>query len=183
MSCHRIYTKRMKVSAFVAASVDGFIARADGRLDWLEGGDSDYGYQSYFDSVDALIIGRKTFVAALAMATWPYGFKRVLVLSRRYVEIPQNLVRFVESTQYPPSTLVESLRQARIAHLAVDGGLTIQSFIQSNLLNEITITQIPILLGGGVPLFGPLPAGRSLTLQHSQSFDGGVQQSRYQLSN
>jgi len=172
----------MKISAFVATSVDGFIARPDGSLDWLaHAGGGDYGYQAFFDSTDALVIGRHTYEQAARMEPWPYGFKRVLVLSSGFVQIPDNLVRFVESTQQAPHVLVSSLAQAGVAHLYVDGGQTIQSFVRAGLLNELTINRLPILLGQGVPLFGPLAGDLALTVNDSQVLDNGVVQTRYQF--
>ena len=171
----------MKISAFVACSVDGFIARGNGSVDWLTHGNSDYGYQAYFDSVDALVIGRQTYEAACQLDPWPYGFKRVLVLSRNYVEIAQPLVRFVESTQLAPATLVGGLAQAGVRHLSVDGGMVIQSFIQAGLLRQMTITRIPLLLGSGVPLFGPATGEVPLHQASLQSFDGAVDQCTYLL--
>lgn len=171
----------MKISAFVACSVDGFIARGNGSVDWLAHGNSDYGYQAYFDSVDALVIGRQTYEAARLLDPWPYGFKRVLVLSRQYVDIAQPLVRFVESTQLAPDALVSGLAQAGVRHLSVDGGLVIQSFIQAGLLREMTITRIPLLLGNGVPLFGPATGEVPMQQVEQRSFDGTVDQCTYQL--
>lgn len=171
----------MKISAFVACSVDGFIARGNGAVDWLAHGNSDYGYQAYFDSVDAVVIGRQTYETARHLDPWPYGFKRVLVLSRNYVEIAQPLVRFVESTQLSPDALVSGLGQAGVRHLSVDGGLVIQSFIQAGLLRQLTITRIPRLLGSGVPLFGPATGEVPMKQIDQRSFDGTVDQCTYHL--
>jgi dihydrofolate reductase len=172
----------MKISAFVATSLDGFIARPDGSLDWLErAGGGDYGYQAFFDSIDALVIGRHTYEQATRLDPWPYGFKRVFVLSSGFVQVPDNLVRFVESTQYAPQVLVPSLAQAGIKHLYVDGGQTIQSFMRAGLLSELTINRLPILLGQGVPLFGALKADLPLTVSESQTLDNGVVQTRYRF--
>ena len=173
----------MKISAFVATSVDGFIARPDGSLDWLAHvGSSDYGYQAFFDSIDALVIGRHTYEKAAGMDPWPYGFKRVFVLSSGFVQVPENLVRFVESTQYAPPVLVSNLSQAGIKHLYVDGGQAIQSFLNADLLSELTINRLPLLLGQGVPLFGPLTGDLPLTLIDAQTLDNGVIQTRYRVS-
>ncbi len=170
----------MKISAFVATSTDGFIARPDGSQDWLErAGTTDHGYQSFFDSVDALVIGRHTYEQALRHDPWPYGFKRVLVISSGFVQVPENLVRFVESTQYPPEVIVNNLAQADIKHLYVDGGQTIQSFIRAGLLTEITVNRLPVLLGQGIPLFGPLDRDIALTVQASDTLGAGVIQTRY----
>lgn len=172
----------MKISAFVATSVDGFIARPDGSLDWLRRATGDdYGYQTFFDSIDALVIGRHTYEQAARMDSWPYAYKRVLVLSRGFVQIPENIVRFVESTQYAPKVLATNLAQAGVEHLYVDGGKTIQSFMRAGLLNELTINRLPILLGQGVPLFGRLDADMALGLIESKTLDGDVVQTRYRV--
>ena len=158
----------VKTSVFVAASLDGFIARRDGGLDWL--GDSgaedaeDYGYREFIDSIDALIMGRNTFEKSLSFGAWPYQDKRVVVLTRRALDIPAALTKAVAASAEAPRELVTRLSAQGASHLYVDGGITIQRFLAAGLIDEITITRIPVLLGAGIPLFGP--TGGDIPLRH-----------------
>jgi dihydrofolate reductase len=151
----------IKASVFIATSLDGFIARANGDLDWLTGADGasseqDYGYQEFMDTVDTIVLGRNTFELALTFDSWPYSGKKVIVLSTRPNAIPPYLVDDVEWLSLPPQQLVERLAAQGATHLYVDGGKTIQGFLRASLIHELTITRVPILIGTGVPLFGPL---------------------------
>ena len=174
----------MKISAFIAVSLDVYIAREDGGLDWLpgpeEGNGEDYGYQKFFDSVDLLVIGRKTFEKVLSFDTWPYGNKRVFVLSHQEVEIPA-LRR--STVKWSNSSLVELVREfARMGvhNVYVDGGRTIQGFLAAGLLDELTISWIPVLIGKGIPLFGHLEKDFKLNLIENRSYKNGIVQSRYE---
>src|SRR5215471_1416787 len=120
----------MTVSVFIGASVDGFIARPDGALDFLPpGGGEPHGYDALMASVDALVIGRKTFETVLGFETWPYGDKRVVVLSRSPVDISGVRGGAVEQMGGPPAEIVARLAASGARHLYVDGGLTIQGFL------------------------------------------------------
>lgn len=175
----------MKGSVFIAASVDGFIARKDGRIDWLPSGDGpngeDYGYRRFFDSVDALILGRKTFETALYFGKWPYGKKPTIVLSRRRLSIPKRLPDSVEAMSCTPKALVEALAGRRMRHLYIDGGRTIQGFLRAGLIQQITITRIPILLGDGVPLFGSLKKDVKLRHLRTRAYANGMVQTTYSV--
>src|SRR4028118_842279 len=167
----------IKASVFIATSLDGFIARADGDLDWLSSGEGasteqDYGYQEFMDSVDTIVIGRNTFEPVLTFDTWPYSGKKVVVLSRRPSAVPPHLTDSVEWLSLPPQRLVERLAAQGAAHLYVDGGKTIQGFLSAGLIDELTITRIPVLLGTGVPLFGPLDHDVALRVTPRQEATG-----------
>lgn len=174
-------------SVFIATSLDGFISRVDGSIDWLQemqnGGpaDEDYGYNAFIETVDALVMGRNTFEQALSFGQWPYGSRKVWVLSRRPVAIPAELSGSVFCTSESPANLVAHLSQTGATHLYIDGGLTIQSFLKAGLIDHLTITTIPILLGAGKPLFGP--TSHDIRLQHvaTQSFPSGFVQSKYRV--
>jgi dihydrofolate reductase len=104
----------MKTSVYIAASLDGFIARANGDIDWLPGGGSedggeDYGFKAFMDTVDVLVMGRKTYEKVLTFAEWPYGSKPVVVLSSKPVPIPQHLAASVESLSCSPGELISRL--------------------------------------------------------------------------
>jgi dihydrofolate reductase len=121
----------LKVSVFIATSIDGFIARENGDIDWLsgsegEGSDEDYGYQEYMDSVDVLVMGRNTYEKVLTFGQWPgdwpYGNKPIVVLSSRPLHIPDDLSETVESSSSPPAELVEQLSGRGANHLYIEGG-------------------------------------------------------------
>jgi dihydrofolate reductase len=171
----------MTVSVFVGTSVDGFIARPNGELDWLpEGGGEPHGYNEFFASVDALVIGRKTFETVLGFDTWPYGDKRVVVLSSSPVDL--SVARgVVEQMAGNPVDIVEKLAASGAHHLYVDGGITIQRFLRAGLVQRLVITRVPVLIGDGVPLFGSLPKDVRLTHVATRDFPSGLVQSEYRI--
>jgi dihydrofolate reductase len=171
----------MTVSVFVGTSVDGFIARANGELDWLpEGGGEPHGYNEFFASVDALVIGRKTFETVLAFDPWPYGDKRVVVLSSGPVDL--SAARgVVEQMAGDPANIVARLAASGAHHLYVDGGITIQRFLRAGLVQRLVITRVPVLIGDGVPLFGSLPKDVRLTHVATRDFPSGLVQSEYRI--
>jgi dihydrofolate reductase len=169
---------------FIATSLDGFIARANGDLDWLTGAQSasteqDYGYQEFMDTI---VLGRNTFELVLTFDTWPYSGKKVVVLSSKPSAVPSHLVDSVEWLSLPPQHLVERLAAQGATHLYVDGGKTIQGFMRAGLIDELTITRVPILIGTGVPLFGPLNHDVRLTHMATQQFENGFVQSKYRVA-
>ncbi len=176
----------IKCSVFIAASLDGYIAKADGDIAWLINlspptPEEDYGYKTFFDSVDALVMGRLTYEAVLAFPEWPYADKKVFVLSHGQPAIPTLLKDRVEIIAGDTQALLNKLEKAGYHHLYVDGGKTIQGFMQAGLINEIILTTIPILLGGGIPLFGSLKAEVSLELLASRSYTNGFVQNHYRV--
>ena len=173
----------MTVSVFVGASVDGFIARANGDLDWLpEGGGEPHGYNEFFASVDALVIGRKTFETVLAFEAWPYGDKRVVVLSNRPVDLSAAKGGVVEQMAGTPAEIVSKLAASGAHHLYIDGGITIQEFLRAGLVQRLIITRVPVLIGDGIPLFGALP--RDIRLHHvaTRHYPSGLVQSEYTIA-
>lgn len=177
----------MKASVYIATSLDGFIAREDGSLDWLppggsgEGGE-DYGYKAFMATVDVLVMGRNTYEKVLTFGDWPYGPKPVVVLSSRSLTIPAHIARSVEPMSCTPAGVISRLAARGAKHLYVDGGKTIQGFLSAGLINRLIITRIPVLIGGGVPLFGPLQ--RDINLRHieTRQFSGGLVQSEYEVA-
>ena len=173
----------MSVSVFIGTSVDGFIARVNGDLDWLpEGGGEPHGYDEFIASVDALVVGRKTFEKVLTFDAWPYGDKRVVVLSSRPVDLSAAVGGVVEQMAGSPAEIVTQLAARGVHHLYVDGGLTIQRFLRAGLIQRLVITRVPVLIGEGVPLFGTLP--RDVRLHHvaTRHYPSGLVQSEYQVS-
>jgi dihydrofolate reductase len=172
----------MTISVFVGTSVDGFIARRNGDLDFLpEGGGEPHGYDEFMASVDAVVIGRKTFETVLAYATWPYGEKRVVVLSSRPVDFSAVRGGVVEQMAGAPAEVVAKLAAGGVHHVYVDGGITIQGFLRAGLVQRLTITRVPVLIGDGIPLFGALP--RDVRLQHvaTEHYPSGLVKSEYRV--
>lgn len=172
----------MTASVFVGASVDGFIARSNGDLDWLPpGGGEPHGYDEFIASVDAIVIGRKTFETVLAFDTWPYGDKRVVILSSRPLDLSAAVGGVVEQMAGPPADIVARLAASGARHLYVDGGITIQGFLRAGLIQRLIITRVPVLIGEGIPLFGTLPHDIRLRHVTTRHFPSGLVQSEYRV--
>ena len=172
----------MKASVFIGTSVDGFIARPNGDLDFLPpGGGEPHGYDEFMATVDALVIGRKTFETVLAFSTWPYGEKPVFVLSTRPLGAAP-LGAVVEHMCGDPTEIVSQLAARGIQHVYVDGGITIQGFLRAGLIQRLIITRVPVLIGEGVPLFGTLPRDMRLTHIATRHYPSGLVQSEYDVA-
>jgi dihydrofolate reductase len=172
----------MKVSVFVGTSVDGFIARKNGALDFLPaGGGEPHGYDEFIATVDALVIGRKTFETVLAFPSWPYGARRVVVLSSRHIDFSGVRGGVVEQMGGAPAEIVARLEGRGVQHIYVDGGITVQEFLRAGMVQRLTITRVPVLIGEGVPLFGTLP--RDMRLRHlgTQTYASGLVKSEYEV--
>ena len=170
----------MKASVFIGTSVDGFIARANGALDWLpEGGGEPHGYDEFIASVDAIVIGRKTFETVLNFGTWPYGDKRVVVLSSRPVDLSVVVGGVVQQMGGLPSEIAAQLAASGAQHLYIDGGITIQGFLRAGLIQRLIITRVPVLIGEGIPLFGMLPHDIRLHHVATRHYPSGLVQSEY----
>lgn len=174
-----------KVSVFIATSLDGYISRKDGNIDWLMDANSlapqgeDCGYKEFIETVDVLIMGRNTYEKVLSFDDWPYGDLQVVVLASKEVPIPDKLKNTVSVRSEKPSTLLRILSKDKPKHFYVDGGLTIQSFFKEGLIDEITITTIPVLIGEGRALFGELEKDISLKHINGKIYDFGFVQNRY----
>ncbi len=171
----------MKASVFVGTSVDGFIARPNGDLDFLPpGGGEPHGYAEFMDSVDALVIGRKTYETVLPFDTWPYGEKPVFVLSTRALA-PAPTGAIVEHMSGEPPEIVSRLEARGIGHVYVDGGITIQRFLRAGMIQRLIITRVPVLIGDGIPLFGSLPNDVRLCHVMTRHYPSGLVQSEYKI--
>lgn len=172
----------MLASVFIGTSVDGFIARADGALDFLpaDGGEP-HGYSEFFASVDALVIGRKTYETVKAFREWPYGDKRVVVLSSQSLEFSKSAGAKIEQMSGDPAEIVRKLEASGVRHIYVDGGVTIQRFLRAGLIDRFIITRVPVLIGEGIPLFGSLP--RDVRLKHvtTQIYPSGLVKTEYEV--
>jgi dihydrofolate reductase len=173
----------MKGTVYIATSLDGFIARENGDLDWLHAagsssGDEDYGYAAFMETVDAIVMGRHTYEKVRTFGKWPYT-KPVFVLSSRQLVIAPELQGFVGVLSGEPSRILSGLAARGMGHVYVDGGKTIQRFLDAGAIQRLIIIRIPILIGRGIPLFGPL--SRDVHLQHvnTRHYPNGFVQSEY----
>ena len=171
---------------YIAVSLDGFVAREDGTLDWLmkqntEG--EDFGYEAFMASVDGLVMGRGSYEAVAAFDTWPYK-KPVIVMSKslKPKDIPSRLQGRVSLSSETPQELMHRLETEHWKAAYIDGGLIVQSFMQAGLIDELTLTRVPILLGSGKPLFGPLKKDIDLEHMSTKSYNSGLVHSHYKIS-
>jgi dihydrofolate reductase len=159
-------------SVFIATSLDGYIARADHGLDWLkivERPGEDYGFAAFFATVDTLVMGRGTYDVVTAFPEWPYGAKRIVVLTHRPAQ-PREGVEFFGGN-------IADLRLSGRTY--VDGGNVIQQFLTAGLVDDMTISIIPIILGGGIRLFAGGEGEHRMHLEGHQAWDSGLVQLRY----
>lgn len=172
--------KQWTASVFIGISLDGFIARENGDLDWLTESATalgDTGYDAFMDSVDALVIGRSTFDTIQGFGEWPYPGKRVLVLSTTLAAVSAPDATVHASLD----DVVDTLGAEGVQHVYVDGGRTIQSFLRAGLLTNLTLTRAPVLIGSGVPLFGPLEHDVKVTVTGMRELGAGFTQTTYEI--
>lgn len=183
----------MKYSVYIATSVDGYIATPDGGVDWLHAAGNldadmsseDMGFQSFINSVDCMIMGRKCMEMISSMnltsEQWVYGELRIVVLSNTVKEAPENLRGKVEMYAGEIQQLAQELEAGGFKHAYVDGGSTITSFINHKLIDEIVITKAPVLLGEGIPLFGKINQSVKLENARAQAFANEFIQVKYSV--
>jgi dihydrofolate reductase len=174
----------MQASVFIGTSVDGFIARPDDKLDFLpaDGGEP-HGYAEFFASVDTILVGRRTLEVVLAFPEWPYGGKRVVVLSSRPLDLSAVGAKTVEQMSGSPTEIAAKLEATGSQHVYVDGGLTIQQFLRAGLIQHLTITRVPVLIGQGIPLFSTLPHDIRLRHVATLSYPSGLVKTEYEVLN
>lgn len=172
----------MKCSVFCGVSVDGFLARPDHKLDFLDaGGQEPHGFDEFYASVDVVVIGRKTFEVVLTFGEWAYGKKQVVVLSSRQLDFTSIKNGVVEQISGEPAEIVAQLDTRGFKHAYIDGGITIQRFLAAGCVDRMVITRVPVLIGSGIPLFGSLPHDINLHHVATRSFKGGLVQSEYEI--
>lgn len=171
---------------FIAISLDGFIAREDGDIEWLLQRDDpteDHGYAAFIADKDMIVMGRGSYEKVLTLDTWPYD-RPVLVLSKQLAEtpLPEALKGKVWFSNRAPKDAMEKLAEENVRRVYVDGGRLVQSFLRDGLIADMVITTVPVLLGSGRPLFGALIQDIDLRLVSSRSFPSGLVQSTYRLA-
>lgn len=174
-------------SAFLAVSLDGFIARRDGRLDWLDAANAkappgeDFGYADFFAATDGVVMGRNTFETVAGFDPWPFDGKPATVLTSRAPAIPPHLAGKVMMLNAAPAEAAARCAAAGAHRLYIDGGRTIQRFLAAGLLDDLTLTVIPVLLGDGRALFGPLENDVALDHVATKAFGCGYVQTTYRV--
>jgi dihydrofolate reductase len=176
----------MPCSVFVGISVDGFLARPDGSVDFLDaGGNTPHGFEEFYASIDAIVIGRKTFEWVMSYCQshegWPYGKKRVVALSSRPLDFSPLGEASIEQMSGEPADIVAALAARGAQHLYIDGGVTIQRFLRAGQIDRLIITHVPILIGQGIPLFGALPHDVALEHVATRCYEGNLVQTEYRL--
>ena len=172
-----------KNKVFIATSLDGFIADSTGGIDWLTAIPNpdkiDFGYETFMIQIDVLVMGRTTFETVCGFdMEWPYT-KPVFVLSNSLNKIPDAYTNKAEIVKGDLKEILEHINKKGFNNLYIDGGKTIQSFLKADLIDEMTITLIPTLLGNGIPLFGALPKPLDFKCVETHLFPGQVVQNRF----
>lgn len=173
----------MPAHVFIATSLDGYIARPDGALDWLPqpSGDTeadDHGYSAFMAGIDAVVLGRNTFEVVLGFGGWHFTTP-VVVLSSRPLEIPPDLEGKVFQMSGSPSEVVAACAARGWHELYIDGGITIQRFLRAGLIARLIITRVPVILGQGLPLFGATPHDIPFDHVRTTAYPTGLVQSEY----
>ena len=177
----------VEIYIFLAISLDGFIARNNGEIDWLEKFNSDdpnedYGFGEFFKRMDCLVMGRKSFEKVLSFQKWPYTGKPVQVLSRTLTSLPAAVSSLAELTpKLSPHELLDYWAGLGWQRIYLDGGEAARSFLECGFVKQLTLTRIPIILGTGKPLFGNTLPEIILKHLHTRSFASGLVQSDYEI--
>lgn len=170
---------------FIATSLDGYIARPDGDIDWLlqrDDPNEDHGYSDFIADKDMIVMGRGSYEKVLTFDTWPYD-RPVLVLSSQLANapVPDALKGKVRFSGWTPAQAMDALASENVRRVYVDGGRLVQSFLRDGLIDDMVITAVPVLIGTGRPLFGALSRDVDLKLVSSRSFPSGLVQSTYRV--
>lgn len=176
----------MRTTVYLGMSLDGFVARPDDGLDFLPDapdGD-DFGFSAFLATVDAIVMGRRTFDVVLGFgpARWPYGRTRLVVLSRTLVALPDGAPDTVELARGHPAEVLRRLAAEGVDHVYVDGALTARTFLVAGLVDVLNVTHVPVLIGDGIRLWGRLPGDVRLRLLDSRVLAGGLVRSVYAVA-
>lgn len=173
----------MSNSVFIATSLDGYIADKNGGIDWLHAipnpDQNSMGYVEHFDRIDAMVMGRNTLDMVLSFGIdWPYS-KPVFVLSNTMASVPGGYEDKVFLVKGPLKEVLEQIHTKGFMNLYIDGGVTIQNFLKEDLIDEMIITTIPVLLGGGSPLFGNIESPLDFTCVKTETFLDAIVQNHF----
>lgn len=174
--------RSIQLSVFCGISVDGFLARPDHRVDFLDtGGQEPHGHEEFFKTVDVIVFGRNTYQFVVSYGQWLYGKKAVVVLSSKPVDFSWIKNGNVQHMAGDPVDIVTQLEAKGYKHAYIDGGVTIQRFLAAGLIDRMTISMVPVLIGSGMPLFGPLPHDVPLRHVATRTYRGGLVQNEYEV--
>ena len=175
-------TRKIKTIVYIGTSLDGFIARKNGDIDWLTHFANDEAiraYEEFMSRVDAIVIGKGTFEKVLTFPSWPYE-KKVFVLSTTIKQVPDNVRNKITVLSMEPKELLDYLLSKGFSSIYVDGGKVIQSFLKEDLIDELIISKVPVLIGSGIPLFDYLKADLQFKHIHTQVSSNGLVRSYYE---
>src|SRR4030095_16586260 len=156
----------MKSVVYIGTSLDGFIARKNGEIDWLEKYANDeaiHAYEEFIKGIDAIVIGRGTYEKVLSFPSWPYD-KKLFILSDSIKKLPDHLQEKATLLSLKPLDVLAHFSQQGFSSLYIDGGKVIQDFLKEDLIDELIISKVPVLIGSGIPLFGMI--GNDLQFKH-----------------
>jgi dihydrofolate reductase len=174
---HRV---QPRVSVYIAISLDNYIATDDGGLDWLadvqDAGGGDYGYAEFMTTIDAVVLGRETYDAVRTFDTWPFTGKRVVVLTNR----PLTPAFGEEVYAGALAPLMERLGRETVSRVYLDGGATIRQGLDEGIVDDMTLSIVPVLLGTGRPLFSRGIPGSRWKLTHAETHPTGLVQLQYE---
>jgi len=171
---------------FIATSLDGYIARHDGDIEWLlqrDDPNEDHGYNDFIADKEMIIMGRGCYEKVLTFDSWPYALP-VLVLSKQLAgtPVPEALQGKVRFADLAPGAAMELLAREGVRRVYLDGGQLVQSFLREGLVADMVVTTVPVLIGGGRSLFGALDRDIGLQLMSSKAFASGLVQSTYRVA-
>ncbi len=166
------------VNLFIATSLDGYIARKNGEVDWLFT-DQDYGYTAFFDGIETLLMGRRTYEQVLTFGEYPYGTKEAYVFSR----VQRDRTAHVNFVAQEPASFVRDLKGRPGGDIwLVGGAVLVRELLAAKLVDRLILAVHPVILGEGLPLFlGPLPE-IPLTLTAHHAFETGLVQLVYEAA-
>lgn len=163
-----------KIILFIASSLDGFIAGKNGEIDWLFS-DADYGYKKFYSSVDTVLVGRRTYEAALGLEKIPFESKKCFVFTSKEIKVKQNATVIPYAVSFTKKLLKRPGKNIWL----VGGGEVVSDFLNNNLIDEIILSIHPIILGEGIPLFPKIKGKKDFALSSSGSFESGLVQLHY----
>ena len=172
----------MKTTVYIGTSLDGFIARNDGDIEWLvkfQNQEVIDSYQEFISKIDAIVIGRGTFEKVLSFPSWPYE-QKVYLLSSSIRQVPAVLTGKVTILSMTPRELLNYLSNERFLNIYVDGGKVIQGFLREDCIDEMIITRVPELIGRGIPLFGYLDIDLRFKHIRTSVYSNGLVKSHYE---
>ena len=172
----------MKTTVYIGTSLDGFIARNDGDIEWLvkfQNQEVIDSYQEFISKIDAIVIGRGTFEKVLSFPSWPYQ-QKVYLLSSSIKQVPGVLTGKVTILSMTPRALLNYLSNERFSNIYVDGGKVIQGFLREDCIDEMIITRVPELIGRGIPLFGSLDIDLHFKHIRTSVYSNGLVKSHYE---